>query len=289
MNSPASSPTEHSSSARISLRQSADPRLVLADRVEQLYSQMPIGDRRDARRQRARGLRTARRPLRRNRVCSGAAWWSCSPLCAPSSTGATAAARTRSARPRSGCAGSASARSPPARPGDSPARCSFRRTPTSSRCSSPSCSPCWSPAASRSTRCPGRSTRCMRPASCFPFTYVLATFGNRLFAEIAFIVPAFYVVNVGIAYRLNRVFNSGYRLRHAYGKLTEDYSALNQRLEQQLVELERGAPPGRGLGPQAGAVRGTLADRGVRVRRRRAPFSASTRRPRPCSATARPN
>ena len=72
----------------------------------------------------------------------------------------------------------------------------------------------------------------------FPFTYVLATFGNRLFAEIAFIVPVFYVINVGIAYRLNRVFNSGYRLRHAYGKLTEDYSALNQRLEQQLVELD---------------------------------------------------
>jgi len=72
----------------------------------------------------------------------------------------------------------------------------------------------------------------------FPFTYVLATFGNRLFAEIALIVPAFYIVNVGIAYRLNRVFNSGYRLRHAYGKLTEDYTALNQRLEQQLVELE---------------------------------------------------
>ena len=71
-----------------------------------------------------------------------------------------------------------------------------------------------------------------------PFTYVLATFGNKLFAEIAFIVPAFYLLNVGIAYRLNRVFNSGYRLRHAYGKLTEDYSALNQRLEKQLVELE---------------------------------------------------
>jgi len=71
-----------------------------------------------------------------------------------------------------------------------------------------------------------------------PFNYVLATFGNRLFAEIAFIVPIFYIVNVGIAYRLTRVFNSGYRLRHAYGKLTEDYSALNQRLEQQLVELE---------------------------------------------------
>jgi PAS domain S-box-containing protein len=72
----------------------------------------------------------------------------------------------------------------------------------------------------------------------FPFNYVLATFGNRLFAEIAFIVPVFYVINVGIAYRLNRVFSSGYRLRHAYGKLTDDYSALNQRLERQLVELD---------------------------------------------------
>ena len=71
-----------------------------------------------------------------------------------------------------------------------------------------------------------------------PFTYVLATFGSKLFAEIALIVPVFYVINVGIAYRLNGVFSSGYRLRHAYGKLTEDYSTLNQRLEQQLVELE---------------------------------------------------
>ncbi|HXM83943.1 MAG TPA: PAS domain-containing sensor histidine kinase [Burkholderiales bacterium] len=71
-----------------------------------------------------------------------------------------------------------------------------------------------------------------------PFTYVLATFGNRLFAEIALLVPLFYGISVAIAYRLNRVFHSGYRLRHAYGKLTEDYSVLNQRLEHQLVELE---------------------------------------------------
>src|SRR5207245_1948235 len=71
-----------------------------------------------------------------------------------------------------------------------------------------------------------------------PFTYVLATFGNRLFVEIALLVPLFYGVSVAIAYRLNRVFRSGYRLRHAYGKLTEDYSVLNQRLERQLVELE---------------------------------------------------
>jgi PAS domain S-box-containing protein len=71
-----------------------------------------------------------------------------------------------------------------------------------------------------------------------PFTYVLATFGNPLFRELAILVPLFYLANVGIAYRLNQVFYSGYRLRHAYGRLTEDYTALNKRLEQQLVELD---------------------------------------------------
>ncbi len=71
-----------------------------------------------------------------------------------------------------------------------------------------------------------------------PFTYVLATFGNRLFTEIALLVPMFYAINVAIAYRLSQVFYSGYRLRHAYGRLTEDYSVLNQRLEKQLVELD---------------------------------------------------
>ena len=71
----------------------------------------------------------------------------------------------------------------------------------------------------------------------FPFAYVLATFGNKLFAEIALIVPAFYLLNLGIAYRLNGVFDSGYRLRHAYSKLTDDYTALNERLEQQLEDL----------------------------------------------------
>jgi PAS domain S-box-containing protein len=71
-----------------------------------------------------------------------------------------------------------------------------------------------------------------------PFAYVLANFGNRLFVEIAVLVPLFYLANVGIAYRLNQVFFSGYRLRHAYGRLTEDYTALNKRLERQLVELD---------------------------------------------------
>lgn len=70
-----------------------------------------------------------------------------------------------------------------------------------------------------------------------PFTYVLGTSGNRLFTEIALLVPMFYAINVAIAYRLSQVFRSGYRLRHAYGRLTEDYSVLNRRLERQLVEL----------------------------------------------------
>ena len=70
-----------------------------------------------------------------------------------------------------------------------------------------------------------------------PFFYVLATFGNRLFVEIALLVPVFYAINVAVAYRLTQVFDSGYRLRHAYGRLTEDYSVLNQRLQGQLVEL----------------------------------------------------
>jgi PAS domain S-box-containing protein len=72
-----------------------------------------------------------------------------------------------------------------------------------------------------------------------PFTYVLATFGNRLFAEIALLVPIFYAMNVAVAYRLTQIFHSGYRLRQAYGKLTEDHSRLNGRLERQLVELDQ--------------------------------------------------
>jgi PAS domain S-box-containing protein len=71
-----------------------------------------------------------------------------------------------------------------------------------------------------------------------PFFYVLLTFGNRLFVEIALLVPLFYAINVVIAYRLTHVFHSGYRLRHAYGKLAQDHRQLNQRLERQLVELE---------------------------------------------------
>ena len=42
-------------------------------------------------------------------------------------------------------------------------------------------------------------------AIALPFTYVLATFGNRLFAEIALLIPLFYGVSVAIAFRLNGV------------------------------------------------------------------------------------
>ena len=65
-------------------------------------------------------------------------------------------------------------------------------------------------------------------AIALPVTYVLATFGNRLFAEIALLMPLFYGVSVAIAYRLDGVFLSGYRLRHAY-----------QRQRVQLEEARR--------------------------------------------------
>ena len=71
-----------------------------------------------------------------------------------------------------------------------------------------------------------------------PFFYVLLTFGSRGFVELALLVPLFYALNVVIAYRLTQVFLSGYRLRLAYGKLTQDHQALNERLQRQLVELE---------------------------------------------------
>ncbi|HYL89075.1 MAG TPA: ATP-binding protein [Burkholderiales bacterium] len=61
-------------------------------------------------------------------------------------------------------------------------------------------------------------------AIALPFTYVLATFGNKLFAEIALLIPLFFGVNVAIAFRLNGVFLAGYRLRHAY--------------QRQLIELQ---------------------------------------------------
>ncbi|HJT62389.1 MAG TPA: histidine kinase dimerization/phospho-acceptor domain-containing protein, partial [Burkholderiales bacterium] len=63
-----------------------------------------------------------------------------------------------------------------------------------------------------------------------PFFYVLLTFGNRLFVEIALLVPLFYAINVVIAYRLTRVFESGYRLRRAYEEARRQVEASGRKL-----------------------------------------------------------
>ncbi|MDA8110603.1 MAG: PAS domain-containing sensor histidine kinase [Betaproteobacteria bacterium] len=70
-----------------------------------------------------------------------------------------------------------------------------------------------------------------------PFAYVLGTYGARLFTELAILVPVLYAANVAIAFRLDRVFASGLRLRHAYGRLAQDHEALNHQLEGQINEL----------------------------------------------------
>src|SRR5438874_11294506 len=68
-------------------------------------------------------------------------------------------------------------------------------------------------------------------AIALPFTYVLATFGNHLFAEIALLIPLFYGVSVAIAYRLNGVFLSGYRLRHAYQRQRVELEEARRQIE----------------------------------------------------------
>jgi len=157
--------------------------------------------------------------------------------CTRCCTWATGAIATRSRRRRSGCAGWASAPSPPARSGVSPGSVlslALGRAPGVPRL----------PAVGRALR------RHSEYAASWPIFAAYAAaiaFSAHLRAgdlrqppvrEIALLIPLFYGSSVAIAYRLNGVFFSGYRLRHAYGKLTEDYSVLNQRLERQLVELE---------------------------------------------------
>jgi PAS domain S-box-containing protein len=70
-----------------------------------------------------------------------------------------------------------------------------------------------------------------------PFTYILATYGSRLFLELAVLVPFFLAVNISIAMRLSRVFADGFRLRHAYAHLGQDHSMLNAQLQEQIEEL----------------------------------------------------
>src|SRR5258708_20525369 len=50
------------------------------------------------------------------------------------------------------------------------------------------------------------------PAVALPFPYLLAAFGNRLFAGIALLIPPFYGWSLPVAFLLNGLFVSGYRL-----------------------------------------------------------------------------
>jgi PAS domain S-box-containing protein len=70
-----------------------------------------------------------------------------------------------------------------------------------------------------------------------PFTYGLATHEEVLLRAVAVLVPLFYAISVGVAYRLNQLFLSGFRSQHAYRKLNAEYTALNQRVAQQLEQL----------------------------------------------------
>ena len=70
-----------------------------------------------------------------------------------------------------------------------------------------------------------------------PFVYVLVGLGERLFIEIALLVPLFYLVNVAISIRLYRVFADGFRLRHGYERLAEDNADLNTQMQDQIEEL----------------------------------------------------
>jgi PAS domain S-box-containing protein len=237
MNSPSTAAERNPASSRISLRQSADPRYVLADRVEQLYSQLPTAN-----------IATllisavAAYELRAGRYAEVLIFWGVLVLFLTAIRAvlywgyrrardkvAEAAQWMRwlgiSALAAGATWGFAGAVFFPSHADEQQVFLAFLLTLVVTG-GIPIYAVSWVVYALYAA------------GILLPFTYVLATFGNKLFAEIALIVPAFYVLNVGIAYRLNRVFSSGYRLRHAYGKLTEDYTALNQRLEQQLVELE---------------------------------------------------
>jgi PAS domain S-box-containing protein len=71
-----------------------------------------------------------------------------------------------------------------------------------------------------------------------PFTYVLATFGNRLFAELAFLLPVFYAITVAVAYRLTQVFHSAYRLRGAYQRQLVELDAARREVEASGRKLD---------------------------------------------------
>ncbi len=70
-----------------------------------------------------------------------------------------------------------------------------------------------------------------------PFTYGLMTHELELLRVFSPLVPMFYAACVGVAYRLNTLFLSGFRARRSFRKLNTEYVILNQRLERQLEEL----------------------------------------------------
>lgn len=70
-----------------------------------------------------------------------------------------------------------------------------------------------------------------------PFTYGLATHDDALVRAIALLIPLFYAISVGVAYRLNQLFLAGFRAQHAYRELNSEFTTLNQRLTRQLEEL----------------------------------------------------
>jgi PAS domain S-box-containing protein len=70
-----------------------------------------------------------------------------------------------------------------------------------------------------------------------PFTYVLGTFGSRLFFEIAVLVPLFYVANIAVAYRLDKIFVAGFRARDDYQDVAHEQQLMNVQIEEQLQEL----------------------------------------------------
>ena len=70
-----------------------------------------------------------------------------------------------------------------------------------------------------------------------PFTYVLATFGNRLFAELAALVPVFYAANIAVAFRLDKIFAAGFKAREDYKGVAHEQEVMNVQIEEQLQEL----------------------------------------------------
>ena len=101
-----------------------------------------------------------------------------------------------------------------------------------------------------------------------PFAYVLATFGNRLFTELAALLPVFYAVNVAHRVspeqRVRQRLPAALRLQRADRRLP----GSQRTSRRSAARTAGGEPAGRGVRAQAGAVRRSRADRRARDRRR---------------------